>query len=132
MFVNYRPGKVEKKGEGDKLESGAMDIGQIYVALTIASIEVRTKIDDQKLFLTEADDPDYDKLVAYGQYTFEGNYGPDGELQALEIPFDYFSNAKSVKPTHLVIVCSASKYGDFFNGGEGSLMYLDDFELVYE
>ena len=111
---------------------GAEDIGQIYVALTTAPIEVRTKKSTQKLFPTKAGDDDYDKLVAYGQYTFEGNYGPDGELQALEIPFDYFSNAKSVKPTHLVIVCSASKYGDFFNGGEGSLMYLDDFELVYE
>ncbi len=130
VYVNYRPGKVEKKG--DYLGVGAEDIGQIYVALTTAPIEVRTKKSTQKLFPTKAGDEDYDKLVAYGQYTFEGNYGPDGELQALEIPFDYFSNAKSVIPTHLVIVCSASKYGDFFNGGEGSLMYLDDFELIYE
>ncbi len=130
VYVNYRPGKVEKKG--DNLPVGAQDIGQIYVALTTSAIEVRTKSDDQKLFPTKAGDEDYDKLVAYGEYTFEGNYGPDGELQALEISFDYFSNAKTVKPTHLVIVCSASKYGDYFNGGEGSLMYLDDFELIYE
>ncbi len=130
VYVNYRPGKVEKKG--DYLAVGAEDIGQIYVALTTAPIEVRTKKSTQKLFPTKAGDDDYDKLVAYGQYTFEGNYGPDGELQSLEIPFDYFSNAKTVKPTHLVIVCSASKYGDYFNGGEGSLMYLDDFELIYE
>lgn len=132
VYVNYRPGNVEKKGEGSFLKSGAMDIGQIYVALTNSPIEVRTKTEDQKLFPTKTGDPDYDKLVAYGQYTFEGNYGPDGELQSLDIPFEYFSNAKTVKPTHLVIVCSASKYGDFFNGGEGSTMYVDDFELIYE
>ena len=130
VYVNYRPGKVEKKG--DYLAVGAEDIGQIYVALTTAPIEIRTKKSTQKLFPTEQGQEDYDKLVAYGEYTFEGSYGPDGELQMLEIPFEYFSNAKTVQPTHLVIVCSASKYGDFFNGGEGSLMYVDDFELVYE
>lgn len=130
VYVNYRPGKVEKKG--DYLAVGAEDIGQIYIALTTDPIEVKTKKSERKLFPTKADDPDFDKLVAYGQYTFEGNYGPDGELKSLEIPFEYFSNAKSVKPTHLVIVCSASKYGDYFNGGEGSTMYVDDFELVYE
>lgn len=62
----------------------------------------------------------------------EGNFVSDGELKSLDIPLEYFSNAKTVKPTHLVIVCSASKYGDFFEGGRGSTMYVDDFELVYE
>lgn len=130
VYVNYRPGTVEKKG--DYLPVGAQDMGQIYVALTTAPIEVRTKKTNQKLFPTSPENEDYDKLIAYGQYTFEGNYGPDGELQSLDIPFEYFNNARTVKPTHLVIVCSASKYGDYFNGGEGSLMYLDDFELIYE
>ncbi len=129
VYVNYRPGKVEK--EGDYLPVGAEDIGQIYVALTTSKIEIQTK-KAAKLFPTSEGDQDYDKLVAYGQYTFEGNYGADGELKVLDIPIEYFSNSKTVKPSHLVIVCSASKYGDYFNGGEGSTMYVDDFELVYE
>lgn len=125
LYVNYRPGTVEKGG--DKIANGSEDEGQIYVALTTAPVEVRTKKSNQKLF-----DPNGDEVIAYGQYSFEGAYGPDGQLQMLEIPIEYYSKARNVKPTHLVIVCSASKYGDFFQGGEGSLMYLDDFELVYE
>ncbi|MDE5712626.1 MAG: PCMD domain-containing protein, partial [Muribaculaceae bacterium] len=31
-----------------------------------------------------------------------------------------------------VIVCSASKFGDYFCGSSSSVMYVDDFELVYE
>ena len=77
------------------------------------------------------DDCEY-TVVAYGQFTFESAYGDDGSLSNLRIPLEYTSAAKSVKPTHLIIVCSASKFGDYFEGGEGSLLYLDDFELVYE
>lgn len=125
VYVNYRPGIVEKGG--DQIAKGATDEGQIYVALTTAPVEVRTKKTNQKLF-----NPKDDEVLAYGQYTFDANYGPDGQLQLLEIPLEYYAKAKTVKPTHLVIVCSASKYGDYFQGGEGSTMYLDDFELVYE
>ncbi len=125
VWVNYRPGKVEKKG--DYLQVGDMDKGQIYVALSTEPVEVRTKSSTRKLF-----SKDDDCIVAYGQYTFEQAFGPDGGLQELSIPFEYYAKAKTVKPLYLVIVCSASYYGDYFNGGEGSLMYVDDFELVYE
>jgi hypothetical protein len=30
------------------------------------------------------------------------------------------------------VVCSSSKYGDYFTGGDGSIMYLDDFSLIYD
>lgn len=36
------------------------------------------------------------------------------------------------KPKYLIIVASASKYGDFFTGGDGSTLYLDELELLYE
>ena len=36
------------------------------------------------------------------------------------------------KPTHIIVVCSSSKYGDYFTGGDGSIMYLDDFSLIYD
>lgn len=125
VWVNYRPGKVEKKG--DYLQVGDVDKGQIYVALSTEPVEVRTKASTRKLF-----NKDDDCIVAYGQYTFEQAFGPDGGLQELNIPLEYYAKAKTVKPLYLIIVCSASYYGDYFNGGEGSLMYVDDFELVYE
>lgn len=35
------------------------------------------------------------------------------------------------KPTHIIVVFSSSKYGDYFTGSTSSLLYLDDLELIY-
>ena len=127
VYCHYRPGTVQSNGKGDFLAQGATDEAQIYVALTSAPVEIITKKANRKLF-----DPNGEEVLAYGQVTLTENFGPDGGLAELVIPIEYYAKARTVKPTHLVIVCSASKYGDYFNGGEGSLMYLDDFELIYE
>ncbi len=129
VWVNYRPGKADKNGcKNGHLALDELDSGQIYVALSTEPVEVRTKKSDQKLF-----NPDDACILAYGEHTFDhSNYGPDGALQQLIINFDYNAKARSNKPLYLIIVCSASKFGDFFDGGEGSTMYVDDFELLYE
>lgn len=127
VWVNYRPSTdIKGNGASNYLPEG-IDNGQIYVALTDEPIEIRTKKSNQKLFST--DDP---HVLAYGQVTWTGNFGPDGTLQQVEIPIEYFDRAKTTRATHLVITCCASKFGDFYVGGQGSVMYLDDFELVYE
>ena len=35
-------------------------------------------------------------------------------------------------PKYILIVISASKYGDFFTGGDGSTLWLDELELHYD
>ena len=35
-------------------------------------------------------------------------------------------------PTYIVVVASASKYGDYFTGGDGSVLFIDDFSLEYD
>jgi hypothetical protein len=35
-------------------------------------------------------------------------------------------------PKYIVIVGAASRYGDYFTGGKGSVLKLDEFELVYD
>lgn len=126
LYANYRPGTgVAKKGaDSNYIAEGATDEGQIYVALTSEPVSIKTK--SKQLF-----DANGDYVVAYGQVTWTGDFGADGSLDKVTIPLEYTSRAKTTKPTHLVIVCSASKYGDFFSGGEGSLLYVDDFELEY-
>lgn len=129
VWVNYRPQPgVNKKGaDSNYIGAGVMDQAQIYVALSTEPIEIRTKKSNQKLF-----NPTEQCILAYGQHTFDGDFGPDGSMTQVEIPLEYYDRARSSKPLYLVIVCSASKYGDFFSGGVGSQMYVDDFELVYE
>lgn len=129
VWANYRPGKVDKVNSGcpSELVKGENDFGQIYVALTDEPIEIRTKSSNQKLF--SVDDP---HVLAYGQVTWKENFGPDGQLQKIEIPLEYKEAAKSKRATHLVITCCASKFGDFFSGSYSSVLVLDDFELLYD
>ena len=132
VYANYRPGSGVTINDKNKdflpaNFAGGTDHGQIYVALTTEEVEIRTNPSNRKLF--ESNDP---VVLAYGQVTWTSNFGPDGQLQEIEIPLEYNDRAKKTKPTHLVIVCSASKYGDYFSGSKNSVMYLDDFELIYE
>lgn len=129
VYANYRPGKVDciKSGNESYLDfsKGDNDHGQIYVALTNGTVPIRTY--SKQLF-----NPDGDYVIAYGQVTWKEAFGPDGQLQMIEIPLEYKQKAQTVRPTHLVITCCASKFGDYFSGSGSSVLYLDDFELVYE
>jgi hypothetical protein len=70
------------------------------------------------------------RVIAYGTLpTDKSGKTPDGQWTEVNIPLVYRDLTR--KPTHLLVVFSASKYGDYFHGGEGSTLYLDDFELVY-
>lgn len=46
------------------------------------------------------------------------------------LPLDYVATDRI--PTHIMIVCAASRYGDYFTGSTESVMWVDDFELLYE
>lgn len=136
-WVRYEPGTgVNKKGANSSyIGEGETDKGQIYIALCGESSDdgdtyegvqyarvVRTKT--ARLFDSEAAN-----VVAYGEHTFEAATDGNGMVQ-ITIPFNDVH--PTVVPKYVVFVASASKYGDFFSGGEGSTMWLDDVELVYE
>ena len=126
IMANYRPAKVEKSVSGqDYLKVGDTDYGQIYVALTTSTVTVKTA-DKSTLFNKDAKN-----VIAYGEVTWHENFGADNKLEEVLVNLEYNEKAVDTKPTHIIIVCSASKYGDYFVGGEGSLLYLDDFELIY-
>lgn len=137
VYVRYTPGKVDyTKGNcPHTFGSGDLDHGQIYVALATGPIQVNTGNSDTNgvkagTFMQYDTDP---RILGFGEKTWEGeSYGSDSSLQMLEIPIEWRAAAKTQKPTTLIIVCSASKYGDYFTGSSNSVMYVDDFELVYE
>lgn len=138
VWAHYRPGdNVSIKSSlsdediaflsGEGLVNGGSDHGQIYIALADQTIEVRTNPSNRKLFT-----PDDDHVLAYGEVTWKDNFAPDGQLQMIEITFNYKENAKEKIPTHMLITCCATKFGDYFSGSSSSVMYLDDFEFIYE
>lgn len=128
VWVNYRPGIADKGADNKYIPKGERDKGQIYIALSDKIINVNTG--DSSTLVTE--DRAEELFLAFGEKTFEGDFGADKTLEKVEIDFKYFEKANTIMPQYLIIVCCASKYGDYFSGGENSLMYVDDFELVYE
>jgi hypothetical protein len=76
--------------------------------------------------------PDWEndpRVIAYGSLADEQNVDSKGRWTRVSIPLVYRDVVS--KPTHLLVVFSASKYGDYFHGGEGSTLYVDDFSLEY-
>lgn len=124
-WVKYAPASITDR-KTSNLDRKEKDLGQIFIALSTEPVEIRTK-KSSKLF-----NKDDACILAYGEKTFEDDYDDNGNLKQVEIPLDYKESAKSKKSLYLIIVCTASKYGDYFEGGRGSTMYVDDFELVYE
>ena len=83
---------------------------------------IRTKPGkEQSLF--SADDP---RVIAYGQFT-NGNTVNNWTSESITINY----KNTELPPTHILVVASSSKYGDFFTGGVGSTLVLDNMKLIY-
>lgn len=141
VWVRYVPGTVEYASEGH-ISKGEMDRGNIYAAIgDWAGQEyngetwpfiVRTKSSDPSLFSTEKGTYSGDGIIAYAGKVFTEEVGTEIALAEVVIPFDYDNyGGKDRKPTSIIIVASASQFGDFFAGGN-SKMWIDDVELLYE
>lgn len=139
-YIKYTPGAVQSSvvnkaySNPEGWVAGTMDQGIIYIALLTADkteytskekwpVVIRTKKGSQKLF-----DPNADNVVAYGVKVFESATEGDG-MVPFEIELSDVHGDKAIG--NILIVASASRYGDYFLGGEGSTMWLDDLELVY-
>lgn len=67
-------------------------------------------------------------VIAYGTISEEEAKGT-GEWQEFTIDLKYRDITRI--PKYIIVVASASKYGDYFTGSTKSVMYIDDFELIY-
>ena len=38
----------------------------------------------------------------------------------------------ATRPTYTIVSACASRYGDYFTGGKGSVMLVDQFEFIYD
>lgn len=103
---------------------GEPDTCSVYMALLDSSqpYEIRTNPSDRKLF-----DSNGSSVVAYGSFQSGESIQ---EYTMVDITLDY--RATNRVPTYLMIVATASKYGDYFTGGNGSVLYIDRIELLYD
>jgi hypothetical protein len=45
------------------------------------------------------------------------------------IPLNY--HTLTAYPTHIVVSCASSQFGDYFTGNDGSQLWIDKLELIY-
>lgn len=135
-WMKYNLGMIDRIQDlpsGETLKLGDPDTGMIYIALgdwdpavyggTVESpIEIATRYIEETAF-----DPHSEAVIGYGELALHESVG---EWTEFTIPIEYVATNRI--PTHLMIVCSSSRLGDYFTGSTKSVMWVDDFELLYE
>lgn len=127
LYYKYTSTTINMIGDnvGDLASmKGEPDICHIYIALSDKSepYEIRNNPSNRQLF-----DKDDANIIAYGE--FSSNQSTSSYKQ-IEIPLEYRYTNRT--PKYIIIVASSSKYGDYYIGGVGSKLWLDEMELVYE
>lgn len=128
-FFQYTAGVIDYKGDSTPADLGivkdkTLDQCAVYIALTTKAYQVNNT--DLSTFIDFNNDPG---IVAYGELPASDCVSTNGAWKEFAIDLKYHS--LTTKPTHIIVVCSSSKYGDYFTGSTNSVMYVDDLELIY-
>lgn len=120
----YTSMTIDKFKDETQYLKGRPDSCHIYIALTDWNepFEIRTNPTNRQLF-----DKNDSKVIAYGEF-IQGSTTSSYQQKDIVLNYKY----KDRTPKYIVVVATASKYGDYFTGGVGSKLWLDNLELIYE
>ncbi len=120
-YWKYAPATIDRAESPYTNMKGQTDIGQVQFFLTDWSSPFLISTSNKQFvdFNSEA-------IIARGE--IHTNETHSGYVQ-FTIPLVYRDNRI---PTYAVISGAASMYGDYFTGGVGSVLLLDEFELIYD
>ena len=126
-WFNYTSGKIDYRGEktpeGEGLK-GNDDLCSIYIAIA----KERILVDNTDISTFPNWETD-ERIIAYDRLS-DAEAGNTQGWKEFTLDFKY-RNIEPQNKYYLIIVFSASKYGDYFTGSTSSVMYVDDLELVY-
>lgn len=134
-YVKYSPVAIDQVANDAPSEyvKGQMDKGIIYCAIVTDEMQtyngenypviIKTKKAERSLF-----DKNASNVLAYGEVIY--SEATPGESM-IEFSFDMVKTGNPGKPAYIIFTASASKGGDYYTGGTGSTMWLDDIEAVY-
>lgn len=120
-YYNYSPGVIDKSKDPYKELKGRTDTCQIYAVLADWDAPFEVNTTTGKLI-------DYNdkNIIAYCELKSAEN--TNGYKQ-FNMEFKYKDTDR--KPKYIVLVAASSRYGDYFTGSTSSVLYVDEFELVY-
>lgn len=143
FWIKYNCGNIDRIGtlpSGSTTQMGDKDTGSVFIAVGDWTKEeygvdadgVIKGTDDSPIIIDTRDKSTFFNskslaVIGYGEMLVNESID---EWRQVTIPLDYVTTSKV--PTHIVIVCSASRLGDYFTGSTQSVMWLDDMELLYE
>lgn len=126
-YYKYNPSNIDNidTDRVTAVQKGDRDLCSIYILL--ADWETPFAVSTGDNIFVDINDP---SVIAYGELGAD-KASPESMASYEEFTIDIKYRDVTRKPTYILIVCSSSKYGDYFTGGEGSTLLLDEFQLVY-
>ena len=94
---------------------------QVYGGNAQSPVQVNTT-DLSTLF-----NPNSDAVIAYGELV-KGESVNSWTTEEIRLKYKDTNR----RPTHIIISCSSSKLGDYLTGSYNSILWVDNFELVYD
>lgn len=120
----YSPKPIDNAKDPHMDKKGKSDRCQITVFLTDWTAPFRINTTKGQ-FVDVENDP---SIIAYARLESDEDTG--GKYREFTLPLEY--RDKTRKPKYVVVACAASYLGDYFTGGVGSTLYVDEFEFIYE
>ncbi|MBQ9463172.1 MAG: PCMD domain-containing protein [Bacteroidales bacterium] len=121
-YAAYKSTPITDADSAHGYLKGKPDTGHILIALTDWSDQFHV-VSSTGTYVDFDNDP---SIIAYGRYALSET---TDKYISFDIPLVY-RNTRT--PKYLVIVASSSALGDFFTGGRGSTLWIDELELVYD
>jgi len=123
-YYKYNPATINYASSEFEYLMGRPDSCHIWVALIDQDTpwEIRTNPRNRHLFNKK--DP---AVIAYGELS--RGTATDG-WESFTVELQYRDTGRV--PKFLLVVSAASKYGDYFTGGTGSTLWVDDYRLDYD
>ena len=119
-YACYMPKTINVANDPYKDKKGTLDNGHVAVYLT--DWDKQFTVDPGKGRFV---DPEDEHIIGYGIITFDSIMNG---YEKFTIPIEYYDDRT---PRYVVVVGSSSSFGDYFTGGEGSTLWLDEFRFVY-
>ncbi len=122
-YYKYSPKAIDMAGGRYADMKGKTDQCQILISLSDwkSPFLVNTSTSE---FVDFDNDPG---IIAFGQFNTDR---PSSEYVKFTLPLVYRDNSRI--PSYIIIAGASSRYGDYFTGGVGSELFIDEFELVYD
>jgi hypothetical protein len=133
--VKYDQGTIDKVGKVPSnrpdIGVGSPDEGQILVAVGDWDPAIFGGDADSPIAIDTRDESTFfnkggESVIGVGEIIL--TQSTDGWWE-FTLPLEYKSTSRI--PTHLVVVFTGSRFGDYFTGSTQSRMVVDDVELIY-